>query len=242
MRGAGANSNLDRVQHELRASGIKPETANPLRSGIHTRGYLPHVKREGAVYFVTFRLADSLPKEVLLRILGQKAARLRRLERQLFSPQPKPSSETQESIERDSIRQVERYLDKGTGACELRRPDLAELVAGAIRFFVDQRYRLDAWVVMPNHVHAVFWPIPNHTVSEILKSWKQYTATRANRILNRVGTDFWQPESFDHWIRNDAEHDRCCRYVVHNPVTAGLCKTPGDWRWSSAWSGQPRNP
>jgi type I restriction enzyme R subunit/putative DNA methylase len=243
MRPVEPNAGLDRVQHELRATGLKPETANPLRSGIHTRGYLPHVKREGAVYFVTFRLADSLPKEVLLKFLAEKAERLQRLEMQRSRPQPaaqpKPIADSEESIERDYLRQMERYLDKGAGECVLRRPDLAELVAGAIRFFVDQRYRLDAWVVMPNHVHAVLWPIPNHTVSEILKSWKQYTATRANRILNRAGTVFWQPETFDHWIRNDEEHARCCRYVVHNPVKAGLAKTPEDWRWSSAWSGQP---
>jgi len=238
MGPAEPNPKLERVQHGLRASGVKPEAANPLRSGIHTRGYLPHVKREGAVYFVTFRLADSLPKAVLLKLLAEKAERLRRLEMQRSSPQPTPIADSEESIERDYLRQMERYLDKGAGECVLRRPDLAEMVAGAIRFFVGQRYRLDAWVVMPNHVHVVLWPIPNHTVSEILKSWKQFTATRANRILNRVGTVFWQPESFDHWIRDDEEHDRCCRYVVHNPLKAGLCKTPEDWRWSSAWSGQ----
>ena len=62
------NPGLERTRHQLRASGAKDEAANPLRSGIHTRGYLPHVKREGASYFVTFRLADSLPKEVLLGV------------------------------------------------------------------------------------------------------------------------------------------------------------------------------
>ena len=71
------NPGLDRVRHELRATGLKTADANPLRSGIHSRGYLPHVKREGAEYFVTFRLADSLPKEVLLRYEGERAERLR---------------------------------------------------------------------------------------------------------------------------------------------------------------------
>jgi len=55
---------LDRVRHELRASGVPLKPPGPLRSGIHSRGYLPHVKREGAAYFVTFRLVDSLPQEV----------------------------------------------------------------------------------------------------------------------------------------------------------------------------------
>jgi hypothetical protein len=74
------NPGLERPRHQLRASGVKDEAAKPLRSGIHTRGYLPHVKRGGASYFVTFRLADSLSKEVLLKFESEKAGRLRRLE------------------------------------------------------------------------------------------------------------------------------------------------------------------
>ena len=73
------NPGLERTRHQLRATGAKDEIQNPLRSGIHTRGYLPHVKREGASYFVTFRLADSLPKAVLLNFEREKAKRLRRL-------------------------------------------------------------------------------------------------------------------------------------------------------------------
>ena|SRR5436305_260206 len=69
------NSGLERVRHELRARGVK-HANNPQRSGIHSRGYLPHVKRESADYFVTFRLADSLPKEVLLRYAREKAKRI----------------------------------------------------------------------------------------------------------------------------------------------------------------------
>jgi hypothetical protein len=70
-----------------------------------------------------------------------------------------------------------------------------------------------------------------------VKSWKQFTATRANRLLNRSGARFWQPEAFDHWIRDDAEDARCCDYVIHNPAKARLCAAPEEWRWSSAWSG-----
>ena len=73
------NSGLDRVRHALRASGVPQDAPNPLRSGIHTRGYLPHVKREGASYFVTVRLADSLPQEVLLDFKRQQAEKLRAL-------------------------------------------------------------------------------------------------------------------------------------------------------------------
>lgn len=80
MPSEASNPGLDRVRFELRADGVPAETVNSLRSGVHDRGYLPHVKREGAAYFVTFRLADSLPQEVLLRFLHEKAQDLRALE------------------------------------------------------------------------------------------------------------------------------------------------------------------
>jgi REP element-mobilizing transposase RayT len=233
------NPRLDRVEFELRASGVKPDDANLLRSGTHTRGYLPHVKREGASYFVTFRLEDSLPEAVLLKIQGRRAERLRRHHAEQEAHKTLCAAphceDTLEGIERDYFREIEDYLDKGAGEFALRRSDLAELVAGALAFFDGQRYRLDAWVVMPNHVHVVVWPMPDYSLSEILHSWKRFTSREANKVLGRTGDTFWQRESYDHWIRNDEEHARCCRYTVLNPVKAGLCAVPEDWRWSSAW-------
>src|SRR5438477_11686930 len=105
------NPGLDRVRHELRASGIKDAKANPQRSGVHWRGYLPHVKREGAEYFVTFRLADSLPKEVLLQYEAERAERVR-----VSYEAKRPGGgtvDTGESINHDFLRKVERYLDRG---------------------------------------------------------------------------------------------------------------------------------
>jgi hypothetical protein len=46
---------------------------------------------------------------------------------------------------------------------------------------------------------------------------------------------FWEPESYDHWIRNDEEKARIRRCIRNNPVTAGLCRAAAEWRWSSAW-------
>jgi REP element-mobilizing transposase RayT len=221
---------LDRVQFVLRGTGVPEQPPNPLRSGIHSRGYLPHVKHEGASYFVTFRLADSLPQSVLLRFKAEQAEAQRRAG-------ANPSREETEEIDRALQRKIERYLDRGIGACHLRRPEIADLVAAALRHFHEQQYLLDDWVVMPNHVHVVLWPMPDFTLSEILRGRKTFTARGANLMLGTAGKTFWQRESYDHWIRNDDEKARIRRYVRGNPVKAGLCKVPEEWKWSSAWPG-----
>ena len=188
---------------------------------------------------MTFRLADSLPKAVLLKIQAERAERLQRFHAEEASAKKlgatSPKTEALEQIERDYFRKLEAYLDKGTGACWLGRPEIAEIVAKPFRFFDSERYRLDAWVVMPNHVHAVVWPMASHTLSEILHSWKSYTSKEANKLLRRAGETFWQTESFDHWVRDDAEQARLVAYVQTNPVKAGFCKRPEDWKWSSAF-------
>src|SRR5207247_11202169 len=90
---------------------------------------------------------------------------------------------------------------------------------------------------MPKTIDVIRWPMPKPTLSEILKSRKRRTAREANLILGKTGETFWQRESFDHWIRNDEEKSRIRRYIRMNPVNARLCKSPEDWKWSSAWPG-----
>jgi REP element-mobilizing transposase RayT len=224
------NRGLERVGFQLRADGIRHHGPTPLRSGIHTRGYLPHVKRENASYFVTFRLADSLPKEVLLTFERECADALRRLSANV-------DKESVEDPRRELRRKVERYLDHGAGECYLRRPEVADMFAEALHHSHGKQYILDDWVVMPNHVHFVLWPMLNFTLTEILRSRKRHTARQANLILDRTGEPFWQRESYDHWIRNDEEKARIRRYIRMNPVKAGLCQLPEEWKWSSAWPG-----
>ncbi len=203
---------------------------NPLVSGLHFRGKLPHLKRAGAVYFVTFRLADSLP--------AHEVARLKH-ERQVILEQARAAKSPLTWHEEEQLLawycdKVEALLDAGHGACWLSQPAIANVVAGALNHFDGERYELRAWVVMPNHVHAVVWPLPGHTLSDILHSWKSFTSSQANKLLRRTGQEFWQTESFDHWIRDDAEHARLVAYVENNPVKARFCKAPEAWKWSSA--------
>jgi REP element-mobilizing transposase RayT len=202
-----------------------------LVSGFHSRGVLPHLKRAGASYFVTFRLSGTLPKDVLLRFKGEREA----LIAQALAAKRSLTWHEQEELFRWYSARVDHYLDAGRGDCWLARPEIADLVAGAMKFRAGERFDLLAWVVMPNHVHAVLRPKPDWTLSRILKSWKGFTACEANRLLKRTGTTFWQAEAFDHFVRDDDDLHRCCHYTIMNPVSAGLCERPEDWKWSSAY-------
>jgi len=212
--------------NQLPADSTQP---SPFVAGLHFRGKLPHLKKEGAVYFVTFRLADSLPAHEVARLKHERKVIL---EQARSAKSPLTWHEEQQLLAWYCDK-VETLLDAGHGACWLSKPEIADLVADALRHFHGQRYELRAWVVMPNHVHAVVWPMPGHTLSDILHSWKSFTSSKANKIVNRSG-EFWQTESFDHWIRDDEEHARLVAYVENNPVKARFCKAPEDWKWSSA--------
>ena len=215
-------------ENEKRSSGSSPP--DPLVSGLHFRGKLPHLKKEGAAYFVTFRLGDSLPAHEVLRL---KRERKVILEQARAAKNPLTWHEEQQLLAWYCDK-VEALLDTGHGACWLSKPEIADLVADAVKYFAGDRYELRAWVVMPNHVHTVVWPMPGHVLSNVLHSWKSFTSSKANKLLHRTGEDFWQTESFDHWIRDDDEYSRSVAYVENNPVKAGFCRRPEDWKWSSA--------
>jgi len=190
------------------ANPAQPDNRDHLRQGAHDRGYLPHLKAQGGAYFVTFRLADSLPQQILeaLRQLPPEAQTAR----------------------------VDEYLDAAHGACSLRD----ERVAGALRNILSkydgERYRLHAWAIMPNHVHLVIEPLHDFTLSDVLQGIKSASAHEANRLLDRQG-EFWQRESYDHLVRDDDDMARCCRYVQDNPVRAGLSASAEAYRFGSAF-------
>ncbi len=115
----------------------------------------------------------------------------------------------------------------------MRDARVAALVEGALLFFDGQRYRLHAWVVMPNHVHVLFTPLDAWTLSSIVGSWKSFTAKEAGRLLKRRGR-FWQEDYFDRFMRNGRHFARAKDYIESNPVVAGLCLAKQDWKFGSA--------
>jgi REP element-mobilizing transposase RayT len=203
-----------------------------LVSGMHSRGKLPHLKREGGTYFVTFRQAGTLPKELILRLKRERDAMIE----QAKAAKRLLTWHEQEELFRWYANRVDKHLDAGHGVCHLSDPELAGLVVKAIQHFEGHRYELRAWVVMPNHVHAVVWPIPGQALSNILHSWKSYTAHEINRRLTTKLVPFWQRESYDHLIQNEVDLHQCCHYALMNPVKACLCAQPQDWPWSSGFA------
>jgi REP element-mobilizing transposase RayT len=192
--------------------------------GIRVRqgAYLPHWTRNNSIYAVTFRLADSLPREVLERWLLERKAIV---DRAAFNGRDL-SAEELERLDELHSQKIESYLDSGAGACHLRNPRAAEIVRAALAHFDGERYELPAWCVMPNHVHAVLKPCAPHELPAILHSWKSFTANAINRELGLEGA-LWQPESYDHLIRDEADLAHAIRYVLENPTRAGL----KDWPW-----------
>jgi REP element-mobilizing transposase RayT len=132
-------------------------------------------------------------------------------------------------------KRIEDYLDRGKGKLWLRNPQIADRVQDALLFFDGERYRLRAWVVMPNHVHALLTPMDGWDLGSILHSWKSFTASQCNKLLGLHG-NFWQSDFFDRYVRDEKHYYNAIDYIHDNPVKVRLCKNPEDWPWSSASS------
>jgi REP element-mobilizing transposase RayT len=189
------------------------------------RGHLPHWEIEGGTYFVTFRLADSLPASVLASI---------EFERQDVVKTARAQGRNLTATEETRLaelysKHVEAALDAGSGACHLANPKVADIVVRALQHFDGERYQLIAWCVMPNHVHVVLQLAAGQKVEKILHSWKSFSSKEANKILKRSG-EFWEREYYDHLVRDAQDLERIVRYVAENPIKAGL----ENWKWSSA--------
>jgi REP element-mobilizing transposase RayT len=173
-------------------------------------GNLPHWRQEGVTYFVTFRTADSFPQN--------KLEQWRKARQTWLDSHPEPhDGVTRREYRRLFNTRLEYWLDQGYGECRLADAANKEIVEGALRFFDGKRYHLGEHIVMPNHVHVLVTPIGEHQLSEILHSWKSFTATRINKREGRTGP-FWQKEYFDHIVRGPEQTERIILYIKQNPL------------------------
>jgi putative transposase len=168
---------------------------------------LPHIYGIEQPIFVTFRLYGTLP-------VGREF--------------PKDDMTSGEAfVAMDSLLDTARF-----GRVDLKRLDVAGLVRGCIEHCAQADCEMHAWVIMPNHVHLLF--TAHGDVSRLMRRLKGYSARQANQLLGRTGQPFWQDESYDRLVRTGEEFRRIERYIVNNPVKAGLVESIEKYPWSSA--------
>jgi REP element-mobilizing transposase RayT len=196
--------------------------------------HLPHWRQEGATYFVTFRLADSLPQTKLDELARLKADWERRhcgtallsrpgVTAQESRPRGLDADTAREELARQVQERIERWLDQGMGSCPLKEAALAAFLITAMNHFDGERYELGCYVVMPNHAHVIVRPLmpEAHPIEAIVGSWKKYSSRRINRALQQTG-DLWQDESYDRLLRDEEHLWRAIQYIGANPDKAGL--------------------
>jgi REP element-mobilizing transposase RayT len=191
----------------------------PWREIERTHNRLPHWQQEGATYFVTWRLADSLPKSLLDAHYAERDQWLR------LHPEPW-SQETEAEYHRLFSRRLDAWLDEGHGSCLLRDPRHAAVVAGALRHFEGERCAMISFVIIPNHVHCLFTLHPEWTLEQIVHSWKRFSAREIHRTNGAAGS-LWMKNYFDRIIRDPAHLHNCVRYIRRNPEKAAL--GPGEF-------------
>ncbi len=178
-----------------------------------SRGYLPHLDGRDVVQFITYRLADSLPRDFLTKLKAQ-------LDREQIT-------------EIEYHRKVEQYLDLGQGPTYLQKQAVAAIIEGNLLRFDGIKYILLHWVLMPNHVHLLLKILKGYSLAQVVHSLKSYTANQANRELGRAGR-FWSIEYYDRFIRDGRHYANVVNYIHANPVKAGLCGTTKDWAFGCA--------
>jgi REP element-mobilizing transposase RayT len=199
---------------------------NPFAEIRHTENRLPHWQQKGAAYFITFRLADAVPTSLRNQWENEREAWLR------IHPEPWNAEFEREYHQRFSGA-IEKWLDAGHGACLLRTPDPAKIVAETLRHFEGQRVVMISFVVMPNHVHALFVQNPVWPLEKLLQSWKRFTTREINKLLERAG-NLWQRDYFDRLVRDEKHFANCVRYIRRNPEKARLL--PNEF---ILWESQP---
>ncbi|WP_254511784.1 transposase [Anatilimnocola floriformis] len=209
---------------------------------------LPHWAQAGTICFITWRTADSFPRDLVEKFIARREELLRQLSidprgdwRQSIQKLP---TAIRERTQWELFANWDEQLDLAAGACVLREPDLSEIVLNSLLHFDNDRYFLTDAVVMPNHVHLLVAFRSEAMLVTQCKSWKRYTATKINRWLRNknystnsgimpvsASGEFWQVDQFDHLVRSPDEYARYRRYIAENPEKAGL--VAGSYRYYS---------
>lgn len=184
------------------------------------RRNLPHLYYCDGIYFITYRLHDSIPLH-LTKELHTEYEEARK--------NPAKLDQSRKAL----FNKYDELLDKHILTCSyLTIPEIAKINVSTLHFPDGKDYKLICFCIMPNHIHLVFKLLENsRSISKIMQSIKRVSARESNKILQREGT-FWLNESFDRIVRDDRELFFTIEYVVNNPIKAGLCEKPEDWKYT----------
>lgn len=198
------------------------------------RRRLPHIQPAGAILFVTFRLAGSLPV-ALVREMQERALEERRAVEEMKEALDEDAFKARlDKQHRREFGRWDRALDRQLcGPVWLEQQEVAQVVVNSLHWEDGARYELHAYCVMPNHVHVLMRPLESVngesvSLASILHTMKGYRAKKCNEKLGRHG-QFWQHESYDHVVRDDGEWERIVNYILLNPVKAGLAQDVEAW-------------
>lgn len=196
------------------------------------RRNLPHLTPLGGTFFVTYCLADALPKPVLKKTLEQFAAEVQELKKK-----PKFTPAMLHDLHKRQFVRYDKLLARSYGEQYLKRPKIAEIVKGSLHYFDGSRIELISYCIMSNHVHLMLRLYEKDELgkpvflSKIMHSIKSFSANEINKQLGRTGT-LWLVESYNHYVRNPRSWRRIVNYILDNPVKAGLVEDRKDWKWS----------
>jgi REP element-mobilizing transposase RayT len=204
---------------------------------------LPHIAPLGATFFVTFRMADALPQKLVLALKTSLEIETNQIQKEF----PGDKQRIRDARKRH-FAGFDHQLDKNPyGACYLRKPEVAKIVIDKILEYDGSLFDLQAYTIMPNHVHVLFSmarqifeknenclnEAPEHYVQldKVMHLIKGGSSILINQHLGRTGR-FWFKDSYDHFVRKESEWLNIANYILRNPDKAGLVKHPGDWPFS----------
>ncbi|HUG20560.1 MAG TPA: transposase [Planctomycetaceae bacterium] len=185
--------------------------------------HLPHWRQDGATYFVTFRLIDSLPQE--------KLDFLKRIRTEWERTHPAHHNEADwTALAREITTRAEGWLDEGYGVCHFRERKWADELKERLFHFQEDRYLISCWAIMPNHCHLVIRPFDDEPLEDLVGAMKRHSARRINRELSLNGA-VWEQEFYDRIIRDEEHLWRVIQYIGRNPRKSGLQHEEPWRRW-----------
>jgi len=196
--------------------------------GWYNHGCLPHFDQGCIFQVITYRLSDSLPQECLKTL------------------QAELESHDKEKMEEERRKEIEELLDRGHGSCVLKNKKCAEIIEENWQHFNGVRYKLIAYVIMPNHVHVLINAYQGFELGKIVASWKGYSARRINEFIGNAGSagrltgfknkiqnagqatgasvdgKLWQRGYWDRYIRDEKHFYQTIEYIKKNFNNGGV--------------------